>query len=251
MRARRLGGTAALTALLIARPVPAAGPEDITVFLMNTGADLDATAKVRLHAREDGAQRLELRVRGLPPGIYDVLADGNLAGTLTADGAGTGALRLDKRPLPFDPRGTEIEIADRAAKVYFCSVLPESEGKARETIAVRRSFARGGVVRRASGTASYRSRGGKIRFDVKVKHLPAGTYRLFASNEPVADITVVERADGSTAGQVKLDSRFARRGRRLLTLDPLCEDLALREAVDDETADILIAEKFGGEDLCY
>jgi hypothetical protein len=238
--------------LLVAGPGFAAGAEDIRTFLMSTGVDLDAVAKVRFRARDDGTQRFEVQISGVPPGTYDVLADSSTAGTVTADASGEGRLRIENQPLPFDPRGVEIEVADRAAKVYFRSVLPESGEKANETIDVRQAFADGGVVvPRASGEASYKSRGGKIRFDVKVKDLPAGTYRLSASNEAVADIIVVEHQDGSTVGRVKLDSRFERKGRLVLTLDPLCEDLALREAVDDETTDLLVLERLGGDKLCF
>lgn len=251
MRAGRLVHTAALMGLLITGPGFAAGSEDIKTFLMSTGVDPDAMARVRFRARDDGTQRFEVQISGVPPGTYTVLTDGSPAATVTVDDTGEGRLRVERQPLPFDPRGLEIEVADRAAKVFFRSVLPESGEKANEMIDVRQAFADGGVVPRASGEASYKSRAGKIRFDVKVKDLPAGTYRLSASNEAVADIIVVEHQDGSTVGRVKLDSRFERRGRLVLTLDPLCEDLTLREAVDDETTDLLVLERLGGDKLCF
>jgi hypothetical protein len=251
MRALRLGCVAALAGMLIASPALTANPDEVKVFLMNTGVDLDAVAKVRFRAWADGAQRFEVQLTGVPPGAYDVLADGGPAGTFTVNASGEGHLRIDRRPLPFDPRGMEIEVMDRAAKVYFRSVLPESGDKARETIDVGQSFADGGVVPQAQGQASYKSRRGKIRFDVKVQHLPAGTYRVYVSDEALADVTVVEHADGSTVGHIKLDSRFERGGRRLLTIDPLCEDLTVREAVHDETTDILKLARLGGETLCF
>ena len=251
MRAGRLVRTTALLGLLVAGPGFGASAEDIKTFLMSTGVAPDAMARLRFRARDDGTQRLEIQLSRVPPGTYAVLADGSPACALTVDGSGEGRLRIESQRLPFDPRGIEVEIADRAGKVFFRSVVPESGEKADETIDVRQPFAEGGVVARARGEASYKSRGGKIRLDVRVEDLPAGTYRLSASNEAVADIIVVEHHDGSTVGLVKLDSRFERRGRLVLTLDPLCEDLALREAVDDETTDLLVLKRLGGDKLCF
>jgi hypothetical protein len=228
---------------------------EIQFFLGNAGGDPDARARVRFDADDEAGpearQRLEVKVEALDSGDYEVFVGGVSVGSFVANDEGEGRLRLEGTPLDVDPRDQLLEVkSDPAGDLFFTGTLPASRDEARRRIKVRDDFANTGAEPRARGEARLRSRQGETRFEVRVKNLPAGTYDLLVNGTDVADLEVV-LAEGSTAGALKFDSRFARGNKRLLTFDPLCQSLAISETVDTVPTTLLTVEQFGASaDVC-
>ena len=226
---------------------------EIELFLTNAGVDLDARGRARLDA-DDGRQRFEVEVEDLTAGRYAVFVAGAPVGVFAVDSDGEGRLRLEGEPLPFDPRGKAIVVKDDpAGVVFFRGDFPTSRERARRKFKVREDFVNTGVDPDAEGRAKLRVKRSKIRFQVKAKDLPQGSYDLVVGDTRVAGIQLAPEDDepGETEGKVKFDSRGARGNVRLLTFNPLCQRLAISQTAGGTTTTFLVIEEFGAaEDLC-
>jgi len=252
---KRLALASGLLWALLSTPSARAHDDDhgIELFLSNTGVDLDARGRARLD-EDDGRQRFEVEVEDLTAGGYAVFVAGAPVGAFDVDSDGEGRLRLEGEPLPFDPRGKTIEVqSDPAGVVFFRGDFPTSRERARRKFKVREDFVNTGVDADAEGRAKLRVKRSKIRFQVKAKDLPQGSYDLVVGDTRVAGIQLAPEDDepDEIEGKVKFDSRRARGSVRLLTFDPLCKRLAITQTAAGTTTTFLVIEKFGAsEDLC-
>ena len=143
--------------------------------------------------------------------------------------------------------------SDPAGVVFFRGDFPTSRERARRKFKVREDFVNTGVDADAEGRAKLRVKRSKIRFQVKAKDLPQGSYDLVVGDTRVAGIQLAPEDDepDEIEGKVKFDSRRARGSVRLLTFDPLCKRLAITQTAAGTTTTFLVIEKFGAsEDLC-
>src|SRR5437870_2559412 len=94
------------------------------------------------------------------------------------------------------------------------------------------------------GRAKLRVKRSKIRFQVKAKDLPQGSYDLVVGDTRVAGIQLAPEDDepDEVEGKVKFDSRRARGSVRLLTFDPLCKRLAITQTAAGTTTTFLVIE---------
>src|SRR3989441_3910714 len=250
---RSLALAAGLLWALLSTPSARAHDDEIELFLANAGVDRDARSRARL-GEDDRRQRFKVDVEQLTAGRYAVFVAGMLVGAFDVDSDGEGRLRLEGEPLPFDPRGKTVEVkSDPAGVVFFRGDFPRSKDRARRKFKVREDFVNTGVDPDAQGRAKLRVKRGKIRFQVKAKDLPEGSYDLVVGGTRVAGIQLAPEDDepDEIEAKVKFDSRFARGGVRLLTFDPLCKSLAISQTAGGTTTTFLAIEKFGAsEDLC-
>ena len=250
---RSLALAAGLLWALVSAPNARAHDDDIELSLANAGVDLDARARARFD-EDDGRQKFKVDVDDLTAGGYAVFVAGSPAGAFDVDSDGEGRLRIEGEPLALDPRSKTIEVrSDPAGVVFFRSDFPSSKHKARRKLKVREDFVNTGADSDAEGRAKLRVKRGRVRFEVKVKNLPEGTYDLLVGGSRVAGIQLAPEDDepDEIEGKVKFESRFARGSVRLLTFDPLCKRLAVSQTAAGTTTTFLVSEKFGASaDLC-
>ena len=107
-------------------------PFDISLPLISTGADANASAKAGLKRKVTGELSFEVEVEDVNAGAYDLVVGGMVRGTLTvvADGNGTrGKVEFDtepgagKLPLTFTVAG-QIIVIRQGATVFFERTFP-------------------------------------------------------------------------------------------------------------------------------
>ncbi len=107
-------------------------PFDVSVPLISSGADADASAKAQFKRTLTGELSFEVEVEDVNVGAYDVLVGGTVRGSLNvvADGNRTrGKLEFDtevsagKLPLTFDVAGKSVVIR-QGATVFFERTFP-------------------------------------------------------------------------------------------------------------------------------
>lgn len=110
----------------------AAVPGEISVALISSGADADATAAAEFKRDENGGESFEVELEDLPAGSYELLVSGTLRGSINvvATDRGTrGKLEFDDKPgaselpLDFDPLGQVITV-QKDGTVYFQRTFP-------------------------------------------------------------------------------------------------------------------------------
>ncbi len=107
-------------------------PFDISVPLLNSGADFNATAKAELTRKATGELSFEVEVEDVNAGAYELLVGGIVRGTLNvvADGNGTrGKIEFDdepgsgKLPLNFSVAGQNI-VVRQGVTAFFDRTFP-------------------------------------------------------------------------------------------------------------------------------
>jgi len=107
-------------------------PFDVTVPLLSSGADANASAKAELKRDESGELSFEVEVEDVNIGAYDLTVAGTVRGTLNviADGNGTrGQLEFEttpkagQLPLNFAAAGQAVVISQNGT-IFFSRTLP-------------------------------------------------------------------------------------------------------------------------------
>ena len=197
-------------ALILAAITPSdanAKPQNlIKYFFLNTGVQTAAQGKI-LFVTNKAQSFFTIKVSHTIPGTYDVVLNGALVDTIVvnADGEGkvshrTGKGKKTVGPLPYDPRGGDLAIQATGANLLTASI-PATAAEAQQKIEVEIDLtALGGV---GSGEAEFRSRFGRMQFEVELEGLPVGVYDLIIGGVKVGEIPV----DASGQGSIRFDTR--------------------------------------------
>lgn len=198
-----------LSLVALPSPASAAGKKNlIKVFFLNTGVQTEARGKLTMVVNK--AQTFfKIRVSHASPGTYDVLLDGAVVDTLTVSADGTGKVRHRQRnrgrlagtPLPYDPAGGQLAIAEAGTTLLEAEV-PESPDEAFDTIRIETVLANLGVVP-GEADAVFRERFGRMKLRVELEDVAEGDYDLMVDGAMVAGIHV----DATGRGEVEFDSR--------------------------------------------
>jgi hypothetical protein len=251
--------TLVLGALVPAAPAARAAmssPPTI-VSLVNGGLDADAAGKARFEIRRDRT-RFSVEVEKLPAGRYELRVGGAAKASITANALGRGKAEFSTRrsgadrmklPLDFDPSGQLIEVA-QGGNVFLSVVFPNRPGSVTgggsgsgsggggsvpADQRTRVDLVSTGAIAKAKGFAEYRVDSGRIRFQVEIEDVPAGSYPLFVDGAQRATLVAMRNAaTGEIQGQVEFDTR-TEAGKLPLNFDPRGKLVA----VNDGTATIL------------
>jgi hypothetical protein len=188
----------------------------IKVFMMNTGVDPDARGKF-MFVENKAQMFFQVKASGMDPALpCEVVVDGAVMETMTMNSDGEARVshrvRLKGRhaggTLPYDPRGAELALRVNGADVLVAHV-PRTPEEAFDRVEVEIHLLNLGVQPAAEAEAEFEARFGRMKFEVEVEGLLAGTYDLFVGGADVGDIVVA--ADGVEA-EIEFDTR------------PCCED---------------------------
>jgi hypothetical protein len=197
---------------------------EIVQFLASTGADADATCRVRLKQGDDTSFDVELE--HLPAGAYELWVDGVAVhdGTIDVDALGHGELEYDapqdggKPLLDFVVLDKLIEIK-QAATVFFSDTF-SSQGDGGSAGGDDKTKAEVLLVNvgpdpDAHGHLAFQSKSGELGFEIEVEDLQAGTYDLLVAGVPVSQFDVAgEETEVEFQDPVEP-------GKLLLNFDPL------------------------------
>jgi hypothetical protein len=208
--------TLVLGALVPAAPAARAAmssPPTI-VSLVNGGLDADAAGKARFEVRRDRT-RFSVEVEKLPAGRYELRVGGAAKASITANALGRGKAEFSTRrsgadrmklPLDFDPSGQLIEVA-QGGNVFLSVVFPNLFGNGTgggsgsgggggvpADQRTRVDLISTGAIAKAKGFAEYRVDSGRIRFQVEIEDVPAGSYPLFVDGAQRATLVAMRNA---------------------------------------------------------
>lgn len=234
-------GLAALV-LTACAVVPAhAGPKNqIKVFMLNTGVDPDARGRL-LFVENKAQLQVKLKVTSLAPGSYDVLLGGTVVDTLVVGSDGEGMISYRSRlkgskpsgPLPYDPRGETIEIAQVGVPTtYLACDVPETPTSGKTLVEI--DLLNMGVQPAATAEAEFEEKYGRMTLEVEVEGMLPGTYDLVVGGADAGDIVV----GSSGEAELELDSRPCSEDGdgddcddvdELLTFDPRGQVIEIRE----------------------
>ncbi len=190
-------------------------PEQLEVKLMPAVEGADGEGKAKFWERDDRSD-FKVEAEGIPDGTYSlkVCEEPDPVGELVVV-AGEGELAFrspahdDILELSFDPRDCKIELLDGETVVLTSgdAVLAEKEkGKKdkedEEGIEIEIDLASTEVIVGARGEAEYEIYAEETEFSVKIKDVPAGSYKLKVDGAEVGVIEVVEE-DGDFEGKIK------------------------------------------------
>ena len=185
-------------------------------------------------------------------GTYTLKICGTDRGTFEVeDGEGNLMFRSPanpgKAPLNFEPRGCPFEILLDETVVLTSGedvLAPKQpgddedegeDGDDNET-EIEIDLDPTGAIAGAKGTASYEAEDDRVEFEVKVRNVPVGVYRLYVAGDWVGDIEVEEGPGGSpNRGELEFGSPD-KPGELPLNFDPLGAMIDIR---DDEDVSIL------------
>ena len=234
-------------ALLVATAPAFAEPKNqIKVFMLNTGVDLDAKGKVLVVANK--AQTFfQINASRLDPNQpYDIALDGVVKETVTANPDGVLMVKHRARrkgkhagtPLPYDPRSATLAIQSAGVAILVAEV-PATPADGHQRIEIVYEIPNLGVIAGAAG-AEFQSRFGRMKFNVEMEGAPAGTYDLIVGGVKVADIVV-----GQTTfrGKVEFDSRPCcddddSEMEILLTFDPRGKEIKIQQVIATVPTDL-------------
>lgn len=245
-RARRAAILAAglMFACTIASPLFATPQRQMKVYFINTGVQTNALGKLMFVANP-AQSFFTIKVSGMTPGAYDVLLDGVIVDSLTVRSDGTGKVshgtkspKQGTTPLPYDPRGGDLEIQAAGVAMLTASV-PGNPAVAQQKIQIRIDLTNMGVQTGATARATMVSRFGRIQFEVEMESALAGTYDLMVDGVKVAEIV----ADATGFGEVEFDSRPSSDDDDdsldlLLTFDPRGRTIAIMQSVDTHFSEL-------------
>ena len=215
-------------------------PQDLEVNLAGTDAAPGATGRLEFEVRPGHAE-LQLEVRGLPTGDYELALDGNAVAPVSADAEGEGDLKLESPPGPasdlldFDPRGHTITV--EAGGTVFLSAdvpqqgtIPGAEGANPPPFGnseIEFALANQDVFPGGKAKAELEQEDDRVDFKVEVEDIPVGDYDLRVGGQLRATITVSAGA-GENRGEVEF--RFpADPGKLLLDFNPLGKTVAIED----------------------
>jgi hypothetical protein len=188
--------------------------KELTELAPDETADPSGTASAGYDMRPNGKGSLDVMMRGVPAGDYDIYVDGVMVETLTPTPGGTGrasflthpskgkgsgkAVGHNKRgPLDFDPRRKLIELK-QGAQVYFSGpMIAQIEGlnacsPSETSLAL--------TLPAGSGTAVLEIEADcETALALDASGLAAGTYDLLVDGVDVGDVVVAD--DGIAAAR--------------------------------------------------
>jgi len=213
----------------------------IQVFMLNTGVDPDARGRVML-VQNKAQTHFKIKVSDLAPGVYDVIVDGAVyPGEITAGSEGNGMVkhRVLHRgahaggTLPYDPRGALVEIAATGGgPVLLRADVPATPADSGAVIQVEIDLTNAGVQPGAYAQAEFKSRYGRMKFEVEADGMIPGTYDLYVGGVDVADLVVAAGGRGAVAFDSRPTSDDDGAGDALdllLTFDPRGQLIEIRE----------------------
>lgn len=253
-----------VASLIFALPGTALGKEEskIKVFFENTGAEADASGKMRFKLGETEAT-LELKLEGLAEATeYRLLASGVEQASFTTDDGGQAKLGFvtphsdgdERRPLEFDPRTKEITVERDDTVVLRADLLGSTAEKFR--IKDRTELE---PEPDAEGSAEARfdvKPNGRRELGIKLRGAIEGEYTVVVSDSPENE--GVERGvfEANSGGSGKISFLFKQGNkpvkekgkgharRKALDFDPFTAFLELFSVDGEEDADELVYSGF-------
>lgn len=219
-------------------------PEDILLKLNRTAAaPAGARGTLKLEVRP-GRMELELEVRGLAVGVYDLTLDGDPVAQFAVehdDSGNEGELELQSPAGPsgnlldFDPRGGMLAV-ERGGTVYLASDVPDSgslpgSGNGNPPPFGNSEFevhlTNAGVYPAGDAKAELEQEPDRVDFKVELEDVPTGAYGLIVDGVNRGTIQVVS-VNGRTEGEIEF--RFpGEAGKITLDFDPLGAPIEIRE----------------------
>ena len=209
--ARRAALLAAGTILActIASPLLASPQRQMKAYFINTGVEASATGKL-LFVENPAQSFFTIKVAGMTPGAYDVVLNSSIVDSLTVNPDGEGKVshstRVNPRhgsaPLPYDPRGGDLEIQAVGVAMLTANV-PGTPAQAQQKIQIQIALTNMGIQVGASSRATLVSRFGRMKFEVEIGSALPGAYDLMVDGVKKGEIV----ADVTGFGQVEFDSQ--------------------------------------------
>jgi len=202
-------GVAALLITLVAAGISPAsagnGPKNqIKMFMLNAGADPDARGMI-IEVQNKAQSQFMIQVSRLDPNSsYDIVVNGAVMEQITTNSSGSGRVfhraRTNGAPLSYDPAGASVEIQS-SGTVMLSAQVPATPQEAHALVVIHLDLTAAlGVM--GTAEADFRSRFGRMKFDVGITGAVPGSYDLVVNGSTVAAITV----DVSGRGQIHFDT---------------------------------------------
>jgi len=231
----------ALTLSVAGAPAAAGnGPKNqIKTFMLNTGVD-PAYRGMVLFVSNKAQSFFMIKLTNMDPNSpYDVNLDGAAEETITTNSSGEGMVLHQSRshgtptPLPYDPRGHTLSITEQGT-IVLTTDFPATpqEGHTLVKISLDLTPATGVI---GTATARFRTRFGRMAFDVEMMGSAPGSYDLLVAGVNVGSITV----DASGNGDIHFDTRPESDPNEgdgidlLMTFDPRGESIEIQHSAVD------------------
>lgn len=202
-----------------------AGDDEVQIlqFLASTGADSDASCRARWRQDSDDTD-FNIELQDLPQGSYELWVGGVQKPDVTVGALGQGELEFqtpkdgDKPLFDFAVLDQLIEIR-QGATTFFSDVFDGSGtgggGVGGATAKKEIVMVNVGPDLNAQGKLEHELKAGKVKFEVEVEKLDAGTYQLHVGGAPVAELVV-------TGFELEVEFQDpVEAGKQLLNFDPL------------------------------
>lgn len=202
-----------------------AGDDEVQIlqFLDSTGADADATCRARWRQDDDDTD-FNVELEDMAQGSYELWVAGVQHGSIDVGALGEGEIEFQapqdgaKPLLDFEVLDQQLEIR-QGATTFFSDVFDGSGsvggGGGASKAKLEMLMVNVGPDANAKGKLEHETKPGKVKFEIEVEHLDAGTYQLQVAGAPVAELVV--------AG-LELELEFqdpVEPGKLLLNFDPL------------------------------
>ncbi|MFT4569292.1 MAG: hypothetical protein ACI8TX_000496 [Hyphomicrobiaceae bacterium] len=203
------------------------------VAIASTGADADGSSDARLRTKPDCDLDFEVEIEDVPVGIYDVVIDGIVRGSITVVDDGVkveGELEFDTDPddpgellLDFEPEGLLIEVI-QGATTFFSGIFEAGNGiidpGSCSLADIELPLINAGVHASAKGKARFRQESDcDADLRVEIEDVPLADYTLFTDGIERGTFAVV-LIDGEPEGQIEFDNDPDAAGELPLTFDP-------------------------------
>jgi hypothetical protein len=194
-------------------------PQEFDLALASTGVIPDAEGHAEFEFRP-GRAEFEIEIEDVTPGDYDVAVGGEVEGTISvADGESDGEIEFrspqtpGKELLDFDPRDRIIDVLLDGEVVLTALAPAEGEPVGNgpppfddddmETSEIELELSNTGVYPEGEAEAEFETDGERSEFEVEIEDIPAGDYPLLVGGTERGVITVSERGDGATRGEIE------------------------------------------------
>lgn len=177
---------------------PADGEGGVTELLTLTATHDAVTGAARLRVRRRCLSAdVWLHLRGVRPGAYTLVVDGEPTASVTTDHSGDAIVRIPD----LDVRGRRVQLIDGRDEVCFADRVAGSEPPVTESATAE--LLSTGVADGARGTLAYRAGGGREQLTVQLAGLPAATYEVRLGSQRLGTVTVPR---SGAAVEVRFDS---------------------------------------------
>lgn len=230
----RAGWSLVVAVLLLSVGVPIwAKPQNlIKFFFLNTGVQPQAQGKI-LFVSNPAQSFFTILVSHLTPGTYDVGLNGAVVDSITVNTKGVGTVshgtgKNNATSLPYDPRGGELTIQATGTELLDARI-PSTAAAAQQKTEIDIDLSNMGIDP-GSAEAVFRSRFGRMQFEVDLHGSAPGTYDLTVGGTKVGQIVV----DLQGKGRIEFDS--------MPSSDDNDEGLALRLTFDPRGQEIQVMQ---------